>query len=609
MRTSSMRTSSMRAWLGVTFLTLASMGCPHRTGATAMEANTPSAPPAHQVLLDRWSGPYGGVPPLGQIKVAYFKPALEASMDANRKEIAAIVAQSAPPTFENTIAPLEDSGRSFNDVNTIFGIFSSAMSDEAFQAVEREMAPKLAAFADEIIQNAALFQRIEAVYDSPEKEKLTKEQQRLVWLYRTRFVLAGAKLDAEAKAKVAALNQRLATLYTEFSQAVLGDEEHYTVALETEADLAGLPDSVRAAAQAAAEARKVKALGLITNTRSSVEPFLTFSSRRDLREKVWRTFVKRGDNQDARDTKSRISEVLLARAQRAKLLGFPTHAHWRLVDKMAGTPERAMELLDAVWKPAVARVKEEVRDMQAVADKEGGHFAIAPWDYRYYAEKVRKAKYDLDQNEIKPYLQLEKLREALFYVAGELFGFSFRQVEGVPVYHPDVRVFEVVKRDTGAHVGLWYFDPYARAGKHSGAWMNAYRNQERFRGRSHHRLQQRQLRSGQAGRAGAHQLGRRAHAVPRIRPRAARAFEQRHLPIAVGHVGAHRLRGVPLSAARALARHQGGAEPLCAPREDGRADSRGAGATAREGEEVQPGLRHHRVPGERPGRHEAAPQG
>lgn len=448
--------------------------------ANHSEAQAPAPP--FQVLLDPWKGPYGGVPPLDQVKVELFKPALEGAMASNRAEIAALVAQSAAPTFENTIAQLEDSGRRFADVSTIYGIFSSAMSDDAFQAVEREMAPKLAAFSDEILQNAALFERIEAVYDSPAKASLTAAQQRLVWLYHTRFVLAGARLDAEAKAKVAAINQRLATLYTEFSQAVLGDEEGYVVTLETEADLAGLPVSVRASAQAAAEARKVEALGVITNTRSSVEPFLTFSARRDLREKVWRHFIKRGDNGDARDTKGRISEILLLRAQRAKLLGFATHAHWRLADKMAGTPERAMTLLEAVWTPAVGRVREEVRDMQALAKKEGGHFALAPWDYRFYAEKVRKAKFDLDQNELKPYLQLEKLREALFFVAGELFGMAFRPAEGVPVYHPDVRVFEVVKQDTGAHVGLWYFDPYARPGKQSGAWMNAYRNQERFRG-------------------------------------------------------------------------------------------------------------------------------
>jgi peptidyl-dipeptidase Dcp len=213
-----------------------------------------------------------------------------------------------------------------------------------------------------------------------------------------------------------------------------------------------------------------------------VDPFLTYSARRDLREKAWRMFINRGDNGGARDNNAIITDVLRLRAERASLLGYPTHAHWRLENTMAKTPERAMELMEAVWKPAVARVREEVADMQAIANKEGTKFKIAPWDYRYYAEKVRKAKYDLDQNEVKPYLQLEKLREGMFWVAGELFNFSFAPVTNVPVYHPDVRVWEVTDKTSGKHVGLWYFDPYARQGKRSGAWMNAYRNQERFKG-------------------------------------------------------------------------------------------------------------------------------
>jgi peptidyl-dipeptidase Dcp len=218
------------------------------------------------------------------------------------------------------------------------------------------------------------------------------------------------------------------------------------------------------------------------NTRSSIEPFLTYSSRRDLREKAWRMFVNRGDNGDVNDNNAIISEVLQLRAERAKLLGYQTHAHWRLENAMAKTPERAMQLMEAVWKPAVARVREEVADMQALADKEGAKIKIEPWDYRYYSEKVRKAKYDLDQNEVKPYLQLEKLREGMFWVAGELFNFSFTPVKDVPVFHPDVRVWEVKDKTSGKHVGLWYFDPYAREGKRSGAWMNAYRNQERLDG-------------------------------------------------------------------------------------------------------------------------------
>jgi len=253
------------------------------------------------------------------------------------------------------------------------------------------------------------------------------------------------------------------------------------VVLESEGDLAGLPESVRRSAAAAAESRGAKGKWAITNTRSSVDPFLTYSSRDDLREKVWKNFVNRGDNGDEHDNNKIISEILKLRAERATLLGYPTHAHWRLEDSMAKTPERAMTLMQAVWGPAVARVKEEVADMQAIANKEGVKRKIAPWDYRYYAEKVRKAKYDLDQNDVKPYLQLEKLREAMFWVAGELLNFTFSPVTDVETYQPDVRVWEVKDKTSGKHVGLWFFDPYARQGKRSGAWMNAYRNQQRFK--------------------------------------------------------------------------------------------------------------------------------
>jgi peptidyl-dipeptidase Dcp len=436
-------------------------------------------------LLARWSGPYGGLPPFAHVRVEHMKPALEASMDDKRRAIDAIANDAAAPTFENTIAALEDAGRSFNDVTTIFYIWSSSMNTPEFQAVEREMAPKLAAFSDEITQNAKLFARIDAVYHSEEytgKDKLTPEQKRLTWRYFTRFVRAGAKLDAPAKKRLSEINQRLATLFTTFGQNVLADEENHAVVLESEGDLAGLPESVRASAAAAAEARPgAKGRYVVTNTRSSVEPFLTYSTRDDLREKVFRMYVSRGDNGDAADTKAIIAEILKLRAERAKLLGYATHAHWRLEDSMAKTPERAVALMEAVWGPAVARVRQEVADMQAIATKEGSKRKIAPWDYRFYAEKVRKAKYDLDQNEVKPYLELERLREGMFWVAGELFGFTFAPVGDVPVYHPDVRVWEVKGKD-GKHVGLWYFDPYARPGKRSGAWMNAYRDQERFRG-------------------------------------------------------------------------------------------------------------------------------
>ncbi len=447
-----------------------------------------SAPPSSNPLLGPWTGPYGGVPPFDAVRVEHFAPALATAMAQNRAEIEAIAANPAPASFENTLAALERSGRTLDRVRRVYSVFSSTMSSKDFQAVEREMAPKLAAFQDEITQNERLFARLAAVYEARESSGLPAEQQRLAWLYYTDFVRAGAKLPPAAKLRTAAINQRLAELFTRFSQNVLADEEGEATFLEKESDLAGLPDSLRAGAAAAAEERGHRGQWAITNTRSSVEPFLTFSERRDLRERVWRNFVDRGDQGGEHDNNGVAAEILKLRAERAQLLGFPTHAHWRLQNAMAKNPERALELMEAVWTPAVARVREEVADMQALADREaaGGatSITIAPWDYLHYAEKVRQAKYDLDTNAVKPYLQLEKLREGMFWMAGQLFGFEFEPASGVPVLRPEIRVWEVTKSTAkGAErVGLWYFDPYARAGKRSGAWMNSYRAQERFDG-------------------------------------------------------------------------------------------------------------------------------
>jgi len=432
-------------------------------------------------LLSAWEGPYGGVPPFDRVKIEDFKPALDAAMAENLSEIDKIAKDPAAPTFQNTIVALERAGSTFDRVSTIYGVWGSTMAGPEFQTVQREMAPKLAAFGDQITQNVPLFKRIEAVYNSPEKKKLTPEEQRLTWLYYTNFIRSGAKLDAKAKARLSEINQKLAGLFTKFSQNVLAEETDQFILLKDEAELAGLPQSLRDAAAAAAVTKKQTGW-VISNTRSSVDPFLTYSDRRDLREKAWRMFINRGDNGDAHDNNATITEILQLRAERAKLLGFPTHAHWRLENSMAKTPERAMQLMEAVWKPAVARVHEEVADMQALADKEGAKLKIEPWDYRYYMERVRKARYDLDQNEVKPYLQLDKLREAIHWVAGELFNFKFTPATNVPVAHPDIRVWEVTDKTTGKHIGLWYFDPFARAGKRSGAWMNAYRTQERVNG-------------------------------------------------------------------------------------------------------------------------------
>lgn len=432
-------------------------------------------------LLRKWTGPYGGVPPLDEVKAADFEPAFEAAMDEHRKELAAIADEPSPPTFDNTIAALEDAGRTLRDVDAIYDIWSSTMNDAAFQVVERSVAPKLAAFSDEVTQNEAIFARVAAVHAAADAAKLTPEQKRLTWRRYTTLVRAGAELDAPSKERIVEINQRLASLYTTFGQNVLADEERF-VLLDGEADLAGLPEPTRAAAAAAAEGHGAKGKWAITNTRSAMEPFLTYSTRDDLRQKVFETYVNRGDNGDAHDNKQVIAEILKLRAERATLLGYATHAHWRVESAMAKTPERTMALMEEVWAPAVARVREEVADMQALADAAGATRKIAPWDYRYWAEKVRKARYDLDETEVKAYLQLEKLREGMFWVAGELFGFVFTQISDAPVAHPDVRVWEVTDRATKKHRGLWYFDPYARPGKHSGAWMQTYRRQERFRG-------------------------------------------------------------------------------------------------------------------------------
>ncbi len=454
--------------------------------ASAAALSLATAPPAPAAepgdpgpLTAEWSGPYGGVPPLDRVKVEHFRPAFDVAMTAYRAEIRAIAENPAPPGFENTLAALERAGRMVDRVQAVYGIWSSTLSTPEFRAVEQELEPRLAALRDEVFQNEPLFRRIATVYESPDKDRLTPEQQRLVWLRYTDFVRAGARLDPAAKARVAAINQRLATLYTTFSQNLLADEENDVSVVTNAADLAGLPESFQAAAAAEAQRRGLPGAWVIANTRSSVEPFLTFATHRGLREQVWRRFISRGDHPGPRDNKPIIREILRLRAERARLLGYPTHAHWRLENQMARTPERALELMEKVWPAALARVREEVADMQRLADAEGAGLRIEPWDYRYYAEKVRKAKYDLDEAALKPYLQLEALREAMFWTAGELFGLRFSPAAGVPVNLPDVRVWEV--RDaTGRHVGLFYFDPYARPGKRSGAWMNAYRNQERF---------------------------------------------------------------------------------------------------------------------------------
>lgn len=454
---------------------------PETTGP-ARTADAPAPAVTDYALLAEWSGPYGGVPAFDRMDLATLEGATIEAIRRHLAELEAIAADPAPPSFANTIVAMERSGREIDRLEAFYGIWSSNLSTPEFREIQQRLATKFSEYESKIVQNERLFARIKAVHDGAEIKGRSPAEQRLVKLIHDRFAREGAALDGPKKARYAEIQARLAELYTRFGNNVLADEEGVVHFLQ-ENQLAGLPPSVKAAAAAEATARNHPGEFAITNTRSSIDPFLTYAEDRGLREQVWRAFYSRGDNNDAHDNKAVIAEILRLRDERVGLLGYQNYAQWRLEDRMARTPERALDLMMTVWPAAIARVKQEVRDMQAVADKEASkakrpRSAIAPWDYRYYADKVRLAKYDLDSDEVKHYLQLDKLREAMFMVAGELFGFEFTPLPAdarVPVFHPDVKVWEVKDRRSGRVVGLWYLDPFARPGKRSGAWATSYR--------------------------------------------------------------------------------------------------------------------------------------
>lgn len=446
----------------------------------AQALSQPTAVKATHPLIAPWTGPYGGVPPWDHATPEAFSAALQAGLDQQRAEVSAISRNRAVPTFANTIETMERAGQTYDRVARMFSVMRDNMSNEQFQALDREWQPKMAAADDEIVFNQALFRKVRAVYRSLPTSKLTPDQKRLATRTYEAFVRQGAQLNPARKKRLSEINQALAASFSDFATKVLADENTWTV-LETEKDLAGLPASFVSAAKAAADERNLPGKWVIVNTRSSVDPFITFSTRRDLREKVWKKFKARGDNGDANDTKGTIAKIVKLRAERAKLLGFASHAHWRMADTMALDPTKAQALMLQVWPAAVARVKEEVADMQAVANKEDAGTTIEPWDYLYYAEKVRKAKYDLDQGQLKPYFELNNMVAAAFWSAERKYDVKFTEITGkVPVFHPDVRVFEVTDVPSGAHRGLFYLDNFARAGKRSGAWAFEYRDQHKL---------------------------------------------------------------------------------------------------------------------------------
>jgi peptidyl-dipeptidase Dcp len=452
----------------VQFLYLTASAAALMASTSAIAQTAPAANP----LLAEWTGPDGGVPPWDKVRPELFPPAFATAMAERAADYRKIADNSAKPTFANTILPMQLAGKRYSQVMTLFGVMTGNMNTPAYQAIDREWSPKFSAASDAITFDKPLFARIQAVYDSRNSSGLDAQQIRLVTRIYDSYVRQGAKLDDAQKAQLSTLNQELATAFSTFSEKLLADEST-AISVTDETYLDGVPESVKAVAKAAAVERKMPGWAIV-NTRSAVDPILTYATDRAVREKVWRAFVDRGDNGDANDTNATVARIVKLRADRAHLLGFKTHADWRMQDTMAKTPAAAMDLMMRVWPAAKARVAEEVADMQKIA---GTALMIEPWDYRFYQEKVRKSRYDLDQAQLKPYFELGNIIQGSLYAANRLYGLNFREITGtVPVFEPNMRVWSVTDKN-GKDVGLFYRDDFARTGKRSGAWANTYRGQ------------------------------------------------------------------------------------------------------------------------------------
>ncbi|MCB8819625.1 M3 family metallopeptidase [Microvirga rosea] len=439
---------------------------------------SPEAASRENPLLQPWNTPFG-LPPFESVTPEHYRPAFDAALAEQKAEIAALAESADSPTFANTIEAIERSGATLKRVGGVFFNLAGSHTNDAIQAVEREMAPLLAKHRNSIFMNEALFRRVDALYQDRERLDLSPEQLRVLERYHTIFVRAGARLGSEDKKRLSEITERLAALGTQFSQNVLADEKSYRLVLETEEDLAGLPSFLREAAAQAAEDSGLSGKYVITLSRSSIEPFLQFSSRRDLREQAFKAWAQRGEGGNATDNTAIIAEMVSLRAERAKLLGYKTFADFKLADTMAKTPDAVLSLLQEVWTPARRRAMQERDDLQSQAQARGDNIAIEPWDWRYYAEQVRIAKHDLDEAAIKPYFQLDRIIEAAFDTAHRLFGLGFEELSDFPRYHPDIRAWKVT--DTaGELVGLFIGDYFARSSKRSGAWMSAFRSQEKL---------------------------------------------------------------------------------------------------------------------------------
>lgn len=429
-------------------------------------------------FFEDWTAPFSA-PPLDKIAPEHFVPAYDRALAEHSAEVAAIAANHAPPSFDNTVLALEKSGKLLTRVEGVFGNLTSSVTNEALQAIELEMAPRLSVHWSAILMHPVLFARLDALYQKRAGLGLDAESLKVLERYHLDFVRAGAQLNAPGRERLAAIGQRLAVLGTQFCQNVLGEEEDWSLPL-SEAQMAGVPQAVRDAAAATAASLKLDAPFAITLSRSSAEPFLQFADDRGLREQLWRAWTARGDNGNTRNNETLITEMLALRAERATLLGYENFAAFKLADSMAGTPQKARALLEEVWEPARNRALQERDALQGLIARQGANFRLAPWDWRYYAEKLRREKYDFDAEQLQPYFQLSNLIEAAFFTAQKLFGLTFRERNDIPVYHSDVRVWEVRREDRA--IGLFYGDYFARAGKQSGAWMSSFRDQHRLDG-------------------------------------------------------------------------------------------------------------------------------
>ena len=436
--------------------------------------------PSMNPFYEEWDTPFG-VPPFETIALEHYAPAFDEGMKRHIAEIDAIATSSEAPTFENTIEPLDRSGPLLSKVSNVFFALNSSVTSDEMQAIAKDVAPKLSKHSDEILLNDALFQRVKSVYDNRDKISLDTEQKMLLKKTYDRFVRGGANLGPKEKERMKAINEQLSLLTLAFGENVLKEINTFELVLENKTDLAGLPDGVIAAAAEAAEERGQKGKWVFTLHVPSIVPFLQYSENRDLREKIYKAYINKGDNNSELDNKENITKIVDLRIERAKLLGFPTHAHFVLDENMAKEPSNVRALLNKIWKPALEKAKVEVYDMQKIIDQDEGGFALAPWDWWYYAEKVKKAKYDLDEEMLRPYFERKKVRDAVFDVAGKLYGLQFKEIPGAPKYHGDVTVFEVQEAN-GDHVGVLYVDYFPRASKRGGAWMGNFREQSRHDG-------------------------------------------------------------------------------------------------------------------------------